>query len=60
MNIVALMSVVAYYMNWNWAVRDVQLAFDQVDTPFSSYFGISSRITGEVSASGSTASRTVV
>ena len=30
-NIVAITSVIAYYMDQNWALRDVQLAFDKVD-----------------------------
>jgi len=54
----AMMSVIAYYMDRNWALREAQLAFDEVDSPFFSYFESSSRITGQGSAYGSTASWT--
>jgi len=32
------MSVIAYYMDRNWAVREVQLAFDEVNRLFCSRF----------------------
>jgi hypothetical protein len=48
----AIMSVIAYYMNQNWALQEVQLAFDEVDSPFFSYFIISLRIPGQESAYG--------
>jgi len=51
-------SVIAYYIDRNWALREVQLAFDEVDTPFFLNFEISLRITGQGSTYGSTASRT--
>jgi len=58
MNILAITSVIAYYMNQNWDLQEVQLAFDEVDSPFFSYFEISLRITGQGSAYGSMASWT--
>ena len=36
MNKVAIRSVIAYYMDRNWALREVQLAFDKVDLLFFS------------------------
>jgi len=30
-NKLAIMSVIAYYMDRDWALREVQLAFDEVD-----------------------------
>ena len=36
MNKVAIRSVIAYYMDRNWALREVQLAFDNVDLLFFS------------------------
>jgi len=57
-NKLAIRSVIANYMDRNWALRDVQLAFDEVDSPFYSHFESSLRITGQGSAYGSTASRT--
>jgi len=58
MNKLAIMSVIAHYMDRNWALQEVQLAFDKVDSPFFSYFETSLRITGQGSTYGSTASRT--
>jgi len=52
----AMTSVIAYHMDGNWALGEVQLAFDEVDSPFFSNFESSSRITGQGSAYGSTAS----
>jgi len=57
-NKLAITSVIAYYMDRNWALREVQLAFDEVDSPIFSYFESSIRITGQGSAYGSTSSRT--
>jgi len=37
-NKLAITSVIAYYMDRNWALRDVQLAFDEVDCLFCSCF----------------------
>jgi len=38
-NKLAITSVIAYHMDSNWALREVQLAFDEVDNLFLSYFG---------------------
>jgi hypothetical protein len=57
-NKLAIMSVIAYYMDRNWALREVQLAFDEVDSPICSYFESSLRITGQGSAYRSTSSLT--
>jgi len=37
-NRLAITSVIAYYMDRNWALREVQLAFDEVDCLFGSRF----------------------
>jgi len=37
-NTLAIMSVIACYMDRNWALREVQLAFDEVDCLFGSRF----------------------
>jgi len=37
-NKLAITSVIAYYMDQNWALREVQLAFDEVDRLFYSQF----------------------
>jgi len=34
----AISSVIAYYIDQNWALREVQLAFDEVDRLFGSSF----------------------
>jgi len=34
----AIRSVIAYYMDQNWAMRGVQLAFDEVNSLFFVYF----------------------
>jgi len=39
-NKLAITSVIAYYMDWNWALREVQLAFDDVDWLFYFTFEI--------------------
>jgi hypothetical protein len=58
MSKLAITSGIAYYMDRNWALREVQLAFDEVDSVIFSYFESSSRITGQGSAYGSTSSQT--
>jgi hypothetical protein len=45
----AITSLFAYYTDRNWALREVQLAFDQVDSEFFFYFASSLRITGQES-----------
>jgi len=57
-NKIALTSVIAYYMDQIWALRGVQLAFNEVDSPSFSYFESSFRITGQGLAYKCTASRT--
>jgi len=37
-NKLAITSVIAYYMDRNWALREVQLAFNEVDYHFFSYY----------------------
>jgi len=37
-NKLAITSVIAYYMDRNWALRKVQLTFDEVNLLFSSRF----------------------
>jgi len=37
-NKLAITSVIAYYMDRNWALREVQLDFDEVDCMFCSRF----------------------
>jgi len=37
-NKLAITSVIAYYMDRNWALHEVQLAFDEVDRLFCSRF----------------------
>jgi len=37
-NTLAITSVMAYYMDQNWALREVQLAFDDIDRLFCSRF----------------------
>jgi len=37
-NKLAIMSDIAYYMDRNWVLREVQLAFDEVDRLFHSHF----------------------
>jgi hypothetical protein len=46
-------------MDCNWALREVQLTFDEVDSPFVTYVKRLLRITGRQSAYRSTASRPV-
>jgi len=37
MNEFAILSVMAYYMDWNLALWNVQLAFDVIDSKYFSY-----------------------
>jgi len=37
-NKLAITSVIAYYMDRKWAMREVQLAFDEVSSLFFFYF----------------------
>jgi len=55
----ALTSVCDYYKDRNWASREVQLAFDEVDSPFFSSFESTLRISGQDSTYWSTASQTL-
>jgi len=58
MNKLATTLVIAYDMDQNWVLREVQLAFDDVDSAFFFYFEISLRITCEGSTYSSMASWT--
>jgi hypothetical protein len=57
-NKLAIMSVIPSYMDRNWPLREVQLAFNEVDSPILPYFESSLGITGQGSANWSTSSRT--
>ena len=57
-NRLAITSVLAYNMDRNWALQELHLAFNEVDSPILSYFESSLRITGQGSAYGSTSSWT--
>jgi len=46
-NKLAIMSVIAYYMNRDWALHEVQLAFDEVACLFLSRFPSQLRMIGE-------------
>jgi hypothetical protein len=56
-NKLAIPSVIAHSMDRNWALREVQLAFNEVVSAFFSYFKSSLRITGQGSTYASTANR---
>jgi len=58
MNKLAISSIISNYMYQNWALREAQLAFDEVDSPFYSYSESSLRITGQGSTYWSTPSQT--
>jgi len=58
MNILAITSVIAYYMDRNWALREVQLAFDEVDRLLCSSFESKLRMIGQGPTYWSKASRT--
>jgi len=57
-NELAIMSVIAYYMDRNWALREVQLVFDGVDYHFFSYYKSQLRIIGQGSTYWGKASHT--
>jgi hypothetical protein len=46
-NKLAITSVIACYMDWNWALREVQLAFNEVNLPFFSRFESWLRMLGQ-------------
>jgi len=52
----AITLVSAYYMDRNWAMREVQIAFDEVNSLFFFYFNSSFRIIGQGSTYWSKAS----
>jgi len=54
----AITLIIAYYMNRNWTLQEVEQAFDEVDSPFFVYFESSLKITGQGSTYWSTASQT--
>jgi hypothetical protein len=58
-NKLGITSVIAYCMDRNCTLREVQLAFDTADGPIFSYFESSLRITGQCSAYESPSSRTL-
>jgi len=58
-NKLAIKSVIAYYMERNWALREVQLAFDEVDRLFYSRFESYLRMIGQGPTYWSKASRTL-
>jgi hypothetical protein len=37
-NKLAIISVIAYHMDPNWAFHEIQTAFDEIDRPFCSRF----------------------
>jgi hypothetical protein len=57
-NKLPVMSVISYYMDQNWALRELQLAFDEVDCPFFSYFKSKKRTTGQGTAYRTTSTQT--
>jgi hypothetical protein len=57
-NKLAISSVFTDYIDRNWALREVQLAFDEFDRSIFSHLESSLRITGHGSAYRSTESRT--
>jgi len=57
-NKLAITLVIEYYMNRNWLLHKVQLAFDELDSKFFSLFVRQSRMIGQGSTYWSTASRT--
>jgi len=58
-NKLAITLVIANYVDWDWVLWEVQLQFDEVDSPFISYFENSLSITGQGWAAKNTASRTI-
>jgi len=59
-NTLAITSVIAYYMDRNWALREVHLAFDEVDPLIYSRFESQLRMIGQGPTYWSKASRTFV
>jgi len=57
-NKLAITSVVAYYMDRNWAMWEVQLTFDEVNSLYFFYCNSSFRIIGQGSTYWSKASHT--
>jgi hypothetical protein len=57
-NKLPIMSVISYNMDRNWALRELQLAFNEVDCPFFSYFESKNRTTGQGSAYRTTSTQT--
>jgi len=57
-NKLAITSVIPHYVDWNWALQEVQLAFNKVECLFVSYFKRQLRIIGPGSTYWSTASHT--
>jgi hypothetical protein len=57
-NQLAITSVIAYYLDRNWALREVQLAFDEVDRLLCSCFESYLRMIGQGPTYWSKASRT--
>jgi hypothetical protein len=58
MNKLAITSVIANYIDRNWASREVQLAFDEVDNMFGSRFVRQLKMIGQGPISWSKVSRT--
>jgi len=58
-NKLAITSVIAYYIDHNWAMREVQLTFDEVCSLFFFYFNSEFRIIGDGSTYWSKASHTL-
>jgi len=56
-NKLAITSVIAYYLDRNWALGEVQLAFDEVDRLFCSHFESYLRMIGQGPTYWSKASR---
>jgi len=57
-NKLRIMSVIAYYMDRNWALREVQLAFDEVDSLFIYRFESWLKVIGQEPTYGNKASCT--
>jgi len=47
-NKLAITLVIAYYMDWNWAMSEVQLTFNEVDYLFFSHFESWLKMIGQV------------
>jgi hypothetical protein len=57
-NKLAMTYVMVYYLDRTWALREVQLAFDEVDSPIVSFFESSLMITVQGTAFRSQSTRT--